>query len=111
MFGRTNQWDISLLTSKPFYNSVLVGAGGHIGHIGGIKGAYTCKLYDKVLSHEYIHSVRTKEVETELKSLGFRAIDTGCVSLWKLVPELCREIPVCKAKNAVVTLTDYNRNI
>lgn len=110
MLHRSNQWDIDLLTCKPFANSILVGVGGHVAEIGGIKGKYTAELYKKVLSHEYIHSVRTKAAEEDLTRLGFKAINTGCVTLWKLSPDFCAGIPKEKGRNAIVTLTDYNRD-
>lgn len=110
MLHRSNQWDISLLTCKPFMNSILVGVGGNINLLGGIKGAYTKALYSKLLSSEYIHSVRTKSTAESLEKLGLKAMDTGCVTLWKLVPEFCSKIPRKKADHVVVTLTDYNRN-
>ena len=110
MLHRSNQWDVSLLTCKPFRNAILVGVGGNINPVGGVAGAYTKALYSKLLSSEYIHSVRTKSTAESLKKLGFKAIDTGCITLWKLVPEFCVQIPRKKADCAVVTLTDYNRN-
>lgn len=110
MFHRSNQWDISLLTYKPFQNAILVGVGGNINLPSGIQGVYTKALYKKLLSREYIHSVRTKSTAESLKKLGFKAIDTGCITLWKLVPEFCAMIPRKKADCAVITLTDYNRN-
>lgn len=110
MLHRSNQWDISLLTCKPFMNSILVGVGGTINLPGGIRGAYTKTLYSKLLSSEYIHSVRTKSTAESLEKLGYKAIDTGCITLWKLGPEFCTKIPKKKADHAVVTLTDYNRN-
>lgn len=110
MLHRSNQWDISLLSCKPFQNAILVGVGGNINLPSGIKGVYTKALYTKLLSREYIHSVRTKSTAESLKKMGFKAIDTGCITLWKLVPEFCAKIPRKKADCAVITLTDYNRN-
>lgn len=106
MLHRTNQWDINLWNCKPIKGCILLGVGGG----GKIENRYTKTLYKKVLSNKYIHSVRTKEAYELVTSLGLSCINTGCVTLWKLTPEFCRNIPEKKADNAVFTLTDYCRD-
>lgn len=110
LFGRSNQWDISLSTCKPFEGAVLVGVGGTLNISKGIKGMYTKKVYNKVLSRDFIHSTRTEDAKIGLEKLGFQAVNTGCLTLWKMTPEFCLGIPKDKAKDVVLTLTDYNKN-
>lgn len=106
MKNRTNQWDINLFNCKPIAKSVLVGVGGG----GEIKNKYTEKLYRKVLSDKFIHSVRDNEAYKLVTGLGLKCLNTGCVTMWKLTPEFCRSIPKSKSDKAVIALTDYNKN-
>lgn len=106
MKNRTNQWDINLLNCKPIIGSILIGVGGG----GEVDNKYTEKLYKKILSKEYIHSVRDDKAYKLVTSLGLKCFNTGCVTMWKLTPEFCAMIPKKKANNAVITLTDYNKN-
>lgn len=110
LFHRSNQWDLSLLTCKPFRGSILVGVGGNTFTNRGLSGAYTKAIYQKVLSKDYIHSVRTEQAEESLKKLGFKALNTGCLTLWNLSSDFCGEIHRKKGDVAVVSLTDYNRD-
>ncbi len=106
MFHRTNQWNINYWNSKPIQESILVGVGG-----GGSKpNRYTQKLYKKVLSSKYIHSVRTETTFRMLSDIGINCINTGCVTLWKLTPEFCSSIPSKKMDSVVFTLTDYKKD-
>ncbi len=110
LMHRTNQWDLSLLTCKPFQDSILVGVGGTTFLNGGLSSTYTKAVYQKVLSKEYIHSVRTEQAKESLNELGFKALNTGCLTLWKLTPDFCSEIHRKKGDAAVVSLTDYNKD-
>lgn len=109
MFHRTNQWNINLWNCKPIRGSILFG----VGSVGGsrIKNIYTRKLYKKLLSDKYIHSVRTESAYKLVKSLGLSCINTGCVTLWKLTPEFCTTIPTKKKNHVIFTLTDYCRDV
>ena len=110
-FHRSNQWDLSLLSCRPLSGTVLVGVGGKIKLPKGLAGWYTKKVYARVLSKDYMHSVRTDRAKEALEKLGgYRAVNTGCVTLWKLTPDFCKGIHRDKADTAIVTLTDYNRN-
>lgn len=106
MRHRTNQWNINLGNCKPIKGSILLGVGGG----GSIQNNYTRILYRKVLSKEYIHSVRTDAAYKLVTSLGLSCVNTGCVTLWKLTPQFCRNIPEKKAQNVIFTLTDYCRD-
>lgn len=106
MLHRTNQWDINYMNCKPLIGSILVGVGGS----GGKISRYTSKLYKKVLSHNYIHSVRDQRAYDMLTELGFKCINTGCITMWKLTPEFCELIPKSKRNKVIFTLTDYQKN-
>ena len=43
-----------------------------------------------------------------LESIGFKALNTGCPTLWKLTPEWCEQIPRNKAENVIFSLSGYN---
>lgn len=102
------QWNINVFNYGPLKGSVLVGVGAG----KGTKiNSYTKMLYKKVLSKKYIHSVRDERTKMFLEEMGFKAINTGCATLWSLTPEFCREIPTKKAKSAVFTLTHHSKDI
>jgi polysaccharide pyruvyl transferase WcaK-like protein len=109
MFRPRSSWNINIFTTKPIQNSILlgVGSGGNSKKIN----YYTRKLYNSVLSHDHIHSVRDNKTKNMLEEMGFRAINTGCPTLWSLTPEWCNEIRTVKSEKVVFTLTDYSRDM
>lgn len=109
MKKRKNMWNIHMLDSYFISDFILVGVGTD--GTEKIKNNYTKRLYNKILSHDYIHSVRDEKTKQFLESMGFRAINTGCTTIWPLTLEHCKKIPVKKADEVVFTLTDYGRNI
>ncbi len=96
------QWNIHYFDSKPLHGVVMVGVGAGA---GDYTNKYTTKLYQKVLSHEYYHSVRDERSKEYVESLGLKAINTGCVTMWPFTPQFCQQIPVKKAKRCVFTVT------
>lgn len=96
------QWNINLFNCKPFAGSVLVGVGAGAGEK---TDWYTKQVYKRVLSDEFIHSVRDERSKEFVESLGKRALNTGCVTMWMLTPEFCKRIPTKKANNVIFTLT------
>ncbi|MFJ7756109.1 polysaccharide pyruvyl transferase family protein [Peribacillus muralis] len=102
------QWNINLFNYHPLKGSILVGVGAGK---GDKVNAYTKILYSKVLSHKYVHSVRDERTKTILEDLGFKAINTGCASLWLLTPEFCKEIPTLKSEDVVFTLTHHSKDM
>ena len=96
------QWNIHPFNSRPLCGVVLVGvgAGG-----GDITNSYTEKLYKKILNSQYYHSVRDERSKKYVESLGLKAINTGCATMWMMTPEFCRTVPVKKASRVVFTLT------
>lgn len=107
MLRRRATWNLNIHEAKYINHCVFVGVGA--GNIGKFN-AYTKKLLKRALSSEYIHSVRDEEAKKMLESIGFKAINTGCVTLWDLDQEHCKKIPTKKANKVVFTLTDYKKN-
>ncbi len=96
------QWNIHPWNSKPLRGIITVGVGAGA---GDYTNNYTRKLYQKVLSREYYHSVRDERSKEYVESLGLKAINTGCVTMWLLTPDFCEQIPRAKASRVVFTLT------
>lgn len=107
MLKRTPLWKVNIFNSRPLNNLILVGVGSD-GENCKIN-SYTRFLYNKILSHEYYHSVRDEITKRKLESLGFKAINTGCPTLWRLTEEHCRKIPKEKAESVVFTLTSSKK--
>lgn len=72
---------------------------------------YTRILLKGLLSKRYLHSVRDGYTKSMLAKIGIKnVLNTGCPTTWKLTKQHCQAIPVKKAENVVMTLTDYNKN-
>ena len=87
-------WNINIFNAKPLKNSILLGVG--CGVNSKSVNWYTKLLYKMVLSKDIEHSVRDNKAKEMLENMGFKAINTGCATLWKLSEELCKEIPTKK---------------
>ena len=113
MFHPINLWNIQLWNCSPLCGTVTVGCGCSLEKLNKVNH-YTRRLYNKVLSHSFIHSTRDEETKEFLNSLGFDAIVTGCPTLWTLTPELCSQIPTKKSNSVIFTLSgtakDYERD-
>jgi len=96
------QWNINWFNCKPLIGSIGVGVGAGAGEH---TNWYTRKMYQRILSHDYYHSVRDERTKEFVESLGLKAINTGCVTMWMLTPEFCKTIPTNKSQRAVFTLT------
>lgn len=96
------QWNINILNYQPLKGSVLVGVGAGAGEKSN---RYTEIIYKKMLHPNYYHSVRDERSKQFVKSLGLKAINTGCVTMWALTPEFCSQIPCKKSDRVVFTLT------
>lgn len=108
MFARKNAWNLTLAESKYLSGCVFLGVGA--GKIGKFD-IYTKKLLKNALSNEYIHSVRDEEAKKMLESIGLKAINTGCPTLWNLDQKHCERITTKKSNNVIFTLTDYKKDI
>lgn len=103
-----NSLNVDITNCGPYKDSILMGVGS--GRAKQKINLYTKYLYSRILSKEYIHSVRDEATAVFLRSLGYKAIDTGCPSMWRFTPSFCSDIPHSKSKNVVFTLTDYGQN-
>lgn len=103
-----NNWNINLFNSKPLVNSILVGVGNSL--LNKKSNIYTRKLYKRVLNKEYFHSVRDDSTKEMLESMGYKAITTGCPTLWGITPEIMKQIPEKKAESVVMTVTGSDRD-
>ena len=104
------QWAISLFNAKKLGPAILVGTGWQ--KYNDNPNFYTKKVYQKILSNEYIHSVRDEYTEQCLRSCGINnVISTACPSMWRFTPEFCKAFPQKKANSVVTTITDYSVDI
>ncbi len=103
------QWNINFFNCMALKNTILVGVGNSNNSRTGEMNQYTKRLWKKVLSQEYIHSVRDDSTKEMLESMGFKAINTGCPTLWGLDEKHCSQIPKEKAKEVVFCFHDENK--
>lgn len=96
------QWNINWFNCKPIEGCIGVGIGAGAGEKSNW---YTRKMYQRILSHDYYHSARDERTKEYLESLGLKALNTGCVTMWMFTPEFCKSIPVAKSNTVVFTLT------
>ncbi len=102
------QWNINIFNYKPLRGCILVGVGAGAGYRSN---NYTISLYKKLLNREFYHSVRDERSKKFVESLGLKAINTGCVTMWMLTPEFCRTIPCNKAENVIFTLNGKSNGV
>lgn len=106
---RKPSWNLRNIELNYFKDFILVGVGTD--NLDKCQNAYTENFYKKALSKTIIHSVRDNKAKQFLESLGFSAINTGCVTMWGLSADHCAMIPRNKADAVIFTLTDYAMNI
>lgn len=98
-------WSLNL-SSIPYYrNSIAIGIG--MGKNSSFYDPYTRYIYKKIFSKEYIHSTRDEKTKIFLENNGFKAINTGCPTLWGVTDDLCKQVPCQRKKKVIFTLT-YN---
>lgn len=110
MIKRCPDWNVNIFNYQFYKGTILVGAGLD-GNFDKAKNLYTKKLYQKILNKDYYHSTRDEKTKKFLTNLGFKAINTGCPTMWFLTPDFCKQIPTQKAENVIFTLTDYRKDI
>lgn len=103
------QWNIFPWNASFYKDTILLGVGAGINSKS--INLYTRYLYKKVLSKKFIHSVRDEYTKNMLESLGYRALNTGCPTLWGFTDDFCRNIPTTKSHKVLFTLTGYQRDI
>lgn len=106
MLGKINsQWQLKLHNKSIYNNCILIGVGATSG--GENMDFWAKYLYKSVISKEYTHSVRDDMTKRMMESLGLKAINTGCPTLWKLSEDFCRTIPTSKSDNCIFTVSGY----
>ena len=105
MFRPLPNWNINIFNFRIAKNSILLGVG--MGKNSNSIDLYTKYLYKKVLSKTFVHSVRDEKTKKMLNDLGFKALNTGCPTLWLLTDSHCKKIPHNKSQSVVFTLTHY----
>lgn len=98
-------WNINIFNTKVANSSILLGVGS--GENGKKINFYTKSLYKKLLNKNIIHSVRDEKTKIMVEKLGYKAINTGCPTLWSLDDKHCENIPNKKSKSVIFTLTHY----
>ena len=96
------QWNINLFNYQPLKGIVMMGIGAGAGNKSNW---YTIYIYKHMLSKEYYHSMRDERSKDYVKSLGLKALNTGCVTMWMLTPDFCKQIPTEKSETVVFTIT------
>lgn len=102
------QWNINIFNYQPLKDCILVGVGAGAGAERG-SNWYTRYVYQHLLNHTLYHSARDERSKKYIESLGLKAINTGCVTMWMLTPEFCKEIPATKADKVIFTLTAHKK--
>lgn len=115
IFSKKNQWKIGII----FIIYLIYGKINNIILLGVGWSDYKYKKFSviqkwmikKLLSKQYIHSVRDEFTKQKLNEIGiYNVINTGCVTTWELNKEHCDKISKIKSENVIFTITDYNRN-
>ena len=103
------QWNVFPWNARFFKNTILLGVGAGINskHVN----SYTKYLYGKILSKKFIHSTRDEYTKNMLETLGYRAMNTGCPTLWGFTDDFCCKIPITKSSKVLFTLTGYQPDI
>ncbi len=107
---RYRQWDLNLHNALMLKRCVLMGC-GWFQYESKSPTQYTEWVFNRILSKEYIHSVRDEYTKYKLDSIGIKSINTGCPTLWKLDPNLSLINGREKSSTCVITYTDYNQDI
>lgn len=104
------QWDLDLHNILMLKRLVLMGVGWWKYENRPIT-KYTRWAFHRVLSKDYVHSVRDSYTQQRLSEIGIQSINTGCPTLWNITPEHVEHLKKReRAKYVVVTITDYDKN-
>lgn len=105
MDDKINEWCIRPTDQIPS-RVVLLGAGWWQYQSFG-PNKYTKNLLHNILHQQAVHSVRDRYTMERLVSLGLKAENTGCPTIWDLTPDHCASIPAAKSEVAITTLTQW----
>ncbi len=100
-----SQWALYPYNLGLYQNSVLIGAGTKSEDPD--LSLISTYLYKRVLSKEFLHSTRDELTKQLIENLGFRAVNTGCPTIWELTPDLCERIPRKKADACILSVSGY----
>jgi len=92
------QWNINYFDAINLKDVILFGVGWW--QYQENPNLYTKLIYKKILSHNYIHSVRDNY---RIKNV----VTTGCPTTWMLNSAHCNQISTVKSDSVLFTLTDY----
>lgn len=110
LFRRFRQWDINLMNAKMLGPCILMGAGWW--QYNDEPNAMTKQIYQRILSHDGLHSVRDEYTANQLKKCGFNnVLVTSCPTMWQFTPEFTSTIPKSKGSIVCTTITDYRKDI
>lgn len=108
LFVLCPDFNINIFNTKHYKNSICIGVGCDTNKKKA--DLYTKYIYRHIFSKDYIHSTRDERTKEFLESIGVKAINTGCPTLWGFSKEKCEKIPTQKADEVVFTLTSYKKN-
>lgn len=104
------QWKFKWTDLFVMDNALLMGVGWW--RYQDEPGVFSSMVWRRILSGNYIHSVRDAYTEKKLQGMGIKnVLNTGCATMWRLDDAHCANIPKRKAQDVVFTLTDYRKNI
>lgn len=99
------QWPIGKLDCWLYDICIMAGVGTTLSE--GTITNYSKKVYQQILRQDFYHSVRDEESKRMLEEIGFKAVNTGCPTLWKMTPDFCKQIPVHKSNRVIFSLSGY----
>lgn len=103
------QWDLNLHNIFRLKKCILMGC-GWFQYEDKKPTRYTRWALNKILSKDFIHSVRDEYSKSKLDEIGIKSVNTGCVTLWRINPALPEINNKNKTQNCVLVFTDYNQN-
>lgn len=106
MIKSRGQWFIDLFSKRIYKNSIMYGVGLTFYDRKPVD-AYTKYIYNYILRKDIVHSVRDEESKIFIENLGYKALNTGCPTLWNLNQGHCMKIPSQKANNVIISLSGY----
>jgi hypothetical protein len=104
----TPQANVNPFNCVPYKGAILFGVG--VKEVAGSPDWYSRHMYQRMLSHEYIHSVRDDWAKEKLEKMGFSALNTGCPTLWRLTEEFCSHIPSQKSDQTILTVSAHYKD-
>ncbi len=107
---RRKRWQLTLTDAIQLGNVLLFGPGwSHFSHPIKISGKV---IYGLLLSKTFCHSVRDEFTAERMRALGFaNVMNTACPTMWGFTDDHLNRIPRKKAKTAVTTVSDYNKDV